>query len=139
MPVVHISGPLIIPLSDPIVGPYILEYLFAVLESMDLQPTPSEFNICGVYLSASYLLPDWFDNKDNDNENQYPEGTFMDINYRPEQVLWPACWLVYQNNQDEDQLPLRLGSVEYSVCLVDLRESSPPKQQQRNGNRCCKG
>jgi hypothetical protein len=62
-------------------------------EENDFRPTPEEFAVRGLERASNYFPPDWFENKNIEEENQYKEDASMNTDYRPERILWLGCWL----------------------------------------------
>jgi hypothetical protein len=56
-------------------------------EENDFRPTPEEFAVRGLEWASNYFPPDWFENKNIEEENQYKEDASMNTDYRPERIL----------------------------------------------------
>ena len=81
-------------------------------EKNDFRPTPEEFAMRGLEWAASYFPPDWFENKNIEEENQYKEDACMNTDYRPERILWLGCrlaksgkWFAYNNKDHKFFIP----------------------------------
>jgi hypothetical protein len=57
----------------------------------------------GLECVEQYFPPNWFKNKNIEDENQYKEDTSMNTDYRIERILWLGC-----------QLTKRVGSFTYN-------------------------
>ena len=64
-----------------------------VPDKNDFRPTPEEFALRGLFWTVRYFIPDWFCNKNIEDENQYKEDASMNTDYRPERILWLGCQL----------------------------------------------
>ena len=75
-----------------------------VPDKNDFRPAPEEFAMRGLPWTVDYFSPDWFDNENIEDENQYKEDPSMNSDYRPERILWLGSqiakagkWIIYNS------------------------------------------